>query len=77
MEIQLTASHQELASQIGTVRELISRNLTRLQAQSFLEVTGREIIIQTARSSTVKNPASRASAFTPCSSLCWLLWPAP
>jgi CRP/FNR family cyclic AMP-dependent transcriptional regulator len=46
VEIQLTASHQELASQIGTVRELISRNLARLQAQSFLEVSGREIIIR-------------------------------
>src|SRR5437763_482013 len=36
----LNASHQELAAQIGTVRELVSRNLARLQAQSFIEVNG-------------------------------------
>src|SRR5579862_5152680 len=29
----MQASHQELAAQIGTVRELVSRNLARLQAQ--------------------------------------------
>lgn len=43
--LTLDASHQELASQIGTVRELVSRNLARLQAQGFLEVNGREITI--------------------------------
>lgn len=41
----LAASHQELAAQIGTVRELVSRNLARLQAQSFIEMNGREIRI--------------------------------
>ncbi len=41
----LGASHQELAAHIGTVRELVSRNLARLQAQSFIEVNGREILI--------------------------------
>jgi CRP-like cAMP-binding protein len=41
----LNASHQELAAQIGTVRELVSRNLARLQAQSFIEMNGREITI--------------------------------
>ncbi len=41
----LSASHQDLASQIGTVRELVSRNLARLQAQSFIEMNGREITI--------------------------------
>lgn len=41
----LNISHQELASQIGTVRELVSRNLARLQAQSYLEMNGREIVI--------------------------------
>jgi CRP/FNR family cyclic AMP-dependent transcriptional regulator len=43
--IALNASHQELAAQIGTVRELVSRNLARLQAQSFIEVNGRQITI--------------------------------
>src|SRR5580704_4420021 len=32
----LNTSHQELAAKIGTVRELVSRNLARLQAQSFI-----------------------------------------
>ena len=41
----LAGSHQELAAQIGTVRELVSRNLARLQAQSFIEMNGREILI--------------------------------
>ena len=41
----LNLSHQELASQIGTVRELVSRNLARLQAQDFIEIHGREITI--------------------------------
>ena len=41
----LSTSHQELASHIGTVRELVSRNLARLQAQSFIEMNGREIVI--------------------------------
>jgi len=43
--ISLHGSHQELAAQIGTVRELVSRNLARLQAQSFIEMSGREITI--------------------------------
>ena len=33
IEIQLPPSNQELASEIGTVRELVSRNLSRLQAE--------------------------------------------
>jgi CRP/FNR family transcriptional regulator len=41
----LGASHQELAAQIGTVRELVSRNLARLQSQGFIEIDGREITI--------------------------------
>ena len=41
----LRASQQELAAHIGTVRELVSRNLARLQAQSFIEMNGREITV--------------------------------
>ncbi len=41
----LAASHRKLASQIGTVRELVSRNLARLQAQSFIEMSGPQITI--------------------------------
>jgi CRP/FNR family transcriptional regulator, cyclic AMP receptor protein len=46
IEFQLPASHQELASQLGTVRELISRNLARLQAEGLLEVSAREIVVK-------------------------------
>lgn len=41
----LGASHQELAAQIGTVRELVSRNLARLEAQGFIEINGRDVVI--------------------------------
>lgn len=43
--LTMKASQQELASEIGTVRELVSRNLARLQAQGFIEMNGREIVI--------------------------------
>lgn len=46
IEIQLPASHQELANQLGTVRELISRNLMRLQAEGMLEVDARRILVK-------------------------------
>ncbi len=45
-EILLPASNQELASQIGTVRELVSRNLSRLQSEGMLKIDGRSVIIQ-------------------------------
>jgi CRP-like cAMP-binding protein len=35
-----------LAAKLGTVRELVSRNLSRLQAEGFLEVKGRIIIVK-------------------------------
>jgi CRP/FNR family transcriptional regulator, cyclic AMP receptor protein len=45
VEITLTANQQELAAQMGTVRELISRNLSRLQAENLIRVEGRKIVI--------------------------------
>ena len=45
VEVTLPASQQELASQIGTVRELVSRGLSRLQAGGIIEVEGRNIVI--------------------------------
>ena len=45
IEIVLPAGHQELASQIGTVRELVSRNLSRLQAEGVLKVDGRTVVV--------------------------------
>ena len=38
-------TNQEMASQVGTVRELISRNLSRLQAEGLLRVDGKRVII--------------------------------
>ena len=46
IEFLLPSSHQELASQLGTVRELISRNLMRLQAEGLLEVDARQIVVK-------------------------------
>ena len=46
VEFQLPATHQELASQLGTVRELISRNLMRLQAEGLLDVDARHIVVK-------------------------------
>jgi CRP/FNR family transcriptional regulator len=46
IEFQLPATHQELANQLGTVRELVSRNLMRLQAEGVLEVDARQIVVK-------------------------------
>jgi len=46
IEITLPASNQELAAQIGTVRELVSRNLSRLQAEGILKIEGRCVIVR-------------------------------
>lgn len=43
--LELGATHQEIASQIGTVRELVSRNMARLQAEGLIESSGHEIMI--------------------------------
>jgi CRP-like cAMP-binding protein len=46
VEFHLPGSHQELANQLGTVRELISRNLMRLQAEGLLEVDARSVVVK-------------------------------
>jgi CRP-like cAMP-binding protein len=46
IEILLPAGNQELAAQIGTVRELVSRNLSRLQQEGILKVDGRSVLIR-------------------------------
>ncbi len=45
MVVSLPVTNQELAAQIGTVRELVSRNLSRLQAEGLLKIDGRNILI--------------------------------
>jgi CRP-like cAMP-binding protein len=44
--IELPKSQQDLAAELGTVRELISRNLGRLQAEGYLDVQGRKIVVK-------------------------------
>jgi CRP/FNR family transcriptional regulator len=46
IRVELTKTHQDLAAELGTVRELVSRNLSRLQAEGFLDVEGRKIIVK-------------------------------
>ena len=46
VEVTLPANNQELAAQIGTVRELISRNLSRLQAEGIVSIDGRSLVIR-------------------------------
>jgi len=45
VEVTLPITNQELAAQIGTVRELVSRNLSRFQAEGTLKIEGREVAI--------------------------------
>lgn len=45
VEVILPATNQELASHIGTVRELVSRNLSRLQAEGIVQINGRTVTI--------------------------------
>jgi CRP/FNR family transcriptional regulator, cyclic AMP receptor protein len=49
LTVTLPASNQELASQIGTVRELVSRNMSRLQAEGLIHIEGRNITIPSVR----------------------------
>lgn len=43
VEFTLGVTNQQLAAQIGTVRELVSRNLSRMQAQRLIELDGKVI----------------------------------
>jgi CRP/FNR family cyclic AMP-dependent transcriptional regulator len=42
---ELPGTHQEMAHQLGTVRELVSRNLMRLQAEGLIHVDARSIVV--------------------------------
>jgi CRP/FNR family cyclic AMP-dependent transcriptional regulator len=42
----LTTTHQELASRLGTVREVVSRNLARFKAQGLVTVQGHRVEIE-------------------------------
>lgn len=54
IEFQLPSTHQELANQLGTVRELISRNLMRMQAEGLLDVDARHIVVKDLKALTAQ-----------------------
>jgi CRP-like cAMP-binding protein len=43
--IPLPVTHQELASRLGTVREVVSRNLSRFQLEGLIRISGRQLRI--------------------------------
>ncbi len=45
LTVTLPANNNELAAQIGTVRELVSRNLSRLQSEGLIQIDGRSVTI--------------------------------
>ena len=42
-EFALPVTHQELASRLGTVREVVSRNLARFRAEGLIQVQGHQV----------------------------------
>jgi CRP-like cAMP-binding protein len=44
-EFDLPLTHQELASRLGTVREVVSRNLARFRAQGLIRIQGHQVRI--------------------------------
>jgi CRP-like cAMP-binding protein len=43
--VTLPSNNQELAARIGTVRELVSRNFSRLQEEDLIRIEGRNVVI--------------------------------
>lgn len=43
--VTLPANNNELAAQIGTVRELVSRNMSRFQSEGLIEMDGRTVTV--------------------------------
>jgi CRP/FNR family transcriptional regulator, cyclic AMP receptor protein len=46
VEFTLVENNQELAARIGTVRELVSRNLSRLQLEGIIAMEGKGVIVR-------------------------------
>jgi len=44
-EFDMALTHQELASRLGTVREVVSRNLARFRAQNLVQIEGHQLRI--------------------------------
>jgi CRP-like cAMP-binding protein len=49
-EFDLALTHQELASRLGTVREVVSRNLARFRAEGIVRIQGHQLRIVDRRS---------------------------
>ncbi|HEY2013501.1 MAG TPA: Crp/Fnr family transcriptional regulator [Bryobacteraceae bacterium] len=45
-EFDLPLTHQELASRLGTAREVVSRNMARFRAQGLIRVQGHQLRIE-------------------------------
>jgi CRP/FNR family transcriptional regulator len=45
IQFQLTENNEELATRLGTVRELVSRNLGRLHAEGLIEIKKRTVTV--------------------------------
>ncbi len=50
IELSLPGNQQELASHIGTVRELVSRNISRLQAEGIVRTDGKQFFVTNLKS---------------------------
>ena len=44
-EFEMTLTHQELSSRLGTVREVVSRNLARFRAEGLIRIQGHQFQI--------------------------------
>jgi len=56
-EFELPVTHEELALRLGTVREVVSRNLARFQAEGMIRIAKRQVLV-------VDRDALRAEAET-------------
>jgi CRP-like cAMP-binding protein len=45
LEFQLALTHQQIAARVGSVREVVSRAITRLQQGGLIRVDGRKVIV--------------------------------
>ena len=46
VRVPLKLTQQEIAARIGTVRELVSRNLSRLQAEGVIRIEGHMLVVE-------------------------------
>ncbi|MFN0107676.1 MAG: Crp/Fnr family transcriptional regulator [Blastocatellia bacterium] len=53
LELNLVLTNQQIAAHIGSVREVVSRALARLQQNGLIEVDGRQVVIRDEAALTV------------------------